>query len=252
MRLVPSESFTEEAERLEAALAFMADHVEELRTVLGPADADVLRHVVRNLIDSFRFRELAFREPFGRYWSEAIQRREAALIERLDDGWLTRLDPGSKVILVGHNMHLSKDPSTLRIGSTSSGASVQMWPSVGGAVTERLPVHSIWMLYDHGTSVRAFDPDPIFAVPSRPDRLEHLLARVAPFLLLPLGDDDPRASWLDEDRRFVQNGDDASGRLRRQADAIFVEEVAVVGAEDRLSGSADPDRAGSACVLCLA
>jgi erythromycin esterase-like protein len=230
LTLVPTESLTEEADRLEAALAFIADHVGELRAVLGPAEADLLRHVVRNLIDSLRFRELAFREPFGRYWSEAMQRREEALIERLDDGWLTRLDPAGKVILLGHNMHLSKDPSTLRYGASSEDAFLEMWPTVGGAVAERLPVYAIWMLYDHGSSVRPFDPDPVVSVPSHPDRIEHLLARVAPVLLLPLNDDDPRASWLDEDRRFVQNGDYASGRLRRHADAVFfVEEVTVVG-----------------------
>jgi len=230
LALVPGETLTEEADRLEVALAGMADRVVELQEALGSADADLLRHVVRNLIDSLRFTELAFREPFGQHWNEAIRRREEALIERLDDGWLTRLDAGSRVILMGHNMHLSKDPSTLRFGLTSSDAFLEMWPTVGGAIAERLPVYAIWMLYDRGTSVRVFDPDPVFAVPSHPDRVEHLLAQIAPVLLLPLGADDARASWLDEDRSFVQNGGYASGRLRRQADALFfVEEVTVVG-----------------------
>ena len=230
LTLVPTETFTEEAERLEAALALMADREVEIQETLGPADSHLLRHVVRNLIDSLSFRELAFREPFGRYWNEALQRREETLVRRLDDGWLTRLDPASKVILMGHNMHLGKDHSSLRYGSTGSDATLGMWPSVGSAVAARLPVYSFWMLYDHGTSVRAFAADPVFSVPSHPDRVEHLLARIAPVLVLPLGDDDPRAAWLDEDRNFVQNGDYASGRLRRQADAIFfVEAVTVVG-----------------------
>jgi erythromycin esterase-like protein len=230
LALVPTETFTAEAERLEGVLALMADREVELLEALGPADAHLLRHVVRNLVDSLNFGELAFREPFGRYWNEALQRREEALIGRLDDGWLTRLDPSSKVILMGHNMHLGKDPSSLRSGPADGDATVGMWPSVGSAVAARLPVYAFWMLYDHGTSVRAFAADPVFSVPSHPDRVEHLLARIAPVLVLPLGDDDPRAAWLDEDRNFVQNGDYASGRLRRQADAIFfVEEVTVVG-----------------------
>ncbi len=68
LTLVPAEAFTEEAERLEAALALMADREVELQGTLGPADSNLLRHVVRNLINSLSLRELAFREPFGRYW----------------------------------------------------------------------------------------------------------------------------------------------------------------------------------------
>ena len=230
LTLVPGETVTVEIGRLDAVLSFVADRQVELQDALGPADTELLRHVVRNLIDSLGFSELAFQEPFGRSWNTALQRREEALIERLDDGWLSRLDADSKVILMGHNMHLAKDPASLRFGSTSSEAALPMWPSVGSAVAARLPVYAFWMLYDHGTGVRAFDPDPIFRVPSHPDRIEHLLARIAPVLVLPLGDDDPRAAWLDEERNFVQNGDYASGRLRRQADAIFfVDEVHAVG-----------------------
>jgi hypothetical protein len=140
------------------------------------------------------------------------------------------LDPSSKVILMGHNMHLGKDASTLASGRAGSGASRGMWPTLGSAIADRAPVYAVWMLYDHGTSVRAFAPDPIVAVPSHPDRIEHLLAGIGKVLLLPLQDADPRAAWLDQDRNFVQNGDYASGQIRRQADAIFfVEEVNAVG-----------------------
>jgi len=42
--------------------------------------------------------------------------------------------------------------------------------------------------------------------------------------------EDSQSPGTDEERNFVQNGDYASGLLRRQADAIFfVNEVHVVG-----------------------
>ena len=67
-----------------------------------------------------------------------------------------------------------------------------------------------------------------------PDALGWRLARVAHHSCSPaLGSKpvaDPRAAWLDQDRSFVQNGDYASGQMRRQADAIFfIEEVNAVG-----------------------
>ncbi len=131
---------------------------------------------------------------------------------------------------MGHNMHLSKDSSVLRFGPTSGDPSSSMWPSLGTAVAERLPVYSIWMLYDHGTSAIPSMSESIVTIPSHPDRIEHLLAQIGSVFVLPLEDADRRSTWIDEERNFVQNGDYAGGLLRRHADAIFfVNEVHVVG-----------------------
>ncbi len=79
---IPGESFTEEADRLEDLLGFLAANEEQIAVV------DDLRAVVQNLVDSLRFRELAYREPLGQHWDEGLQYREEALIDRLDEGWL--------------------------------------------------------------------------------------------------------------------------------------------------------------------
>ena len=230
MALVPSETSTEEVARLERVLALIVDRDTETRNALGRDDAEMLRRIVQNLIDSLSFYGLAFREPFGQHWNEALQQREAALIDRLDTGWMAELDPSTKVILMGHNMHLGKDSSTLASGRAGSGETTGMWPTLGSAIADRSSVYSVWMLYDHGTSVRALATEATFVVPSHPDRIEHLLAGIGEVLILPLLDADPRAAWLDQDRNFIQNGDYASGQIRRQADAIFfVEEVNAVG-----------------------
>ena len=141
------------------------------------------------------------------------------------DELLARLPSDEKIILMGHNLHLSKDYRTVRFGQ------LQMWPSVGSHVHSRLPgeVYSIWMLYDHGrhgnVSAQAFQ-----YVPSHPRRIESLMSRAGGAYLLPLGSDDPRAAFLDEARGFVINGGQGSGLLRKSADALFfVSEVHEVG-----------------------
>lgn len=225
---VPGESREEEAERLEGLEQYLGAQEPSLEAFLGADQLAEFHRVVRNLIESLRFRDLAYQEPFGSRWMEGLQYRETAITERLDTGWPP--PDGAKVILMGHNFHLSKSGVELRSGSVAEAGPTMGYPSFGSGVADRMDTCTIWMLYDHGTSADALAADPYFEVSGDPERIEHLLAGVAPALIVDLSDDDRRATWLDTDANFVSNGAPASGPVRRQADVLFfVEEVHAVG-----------------------
>ncbi len=225
---VPGESRIEEAERLEALEGYLGERGPALEALLGADTLAEIRRIVRNLIESLRFRDLAYREPFGSHWMEGLQYRESAIIDRLDTGWPPPDD--ARVILMGHNFHLSKSGADLRTGSVADDGPTLGYPSFGSGVVERMNTCTIWMLYDHGTSADSLAEDPYFEVAGDLDRIEHLLAGVGPVLIVDLNGDDRRATWLDSEVNFVANGGYASGPLRRQTDVIFfVEEVHAVG-----------------------
>lgn len=227
---VPGEPRPEEIERLEALESDMSERLADLVETVGSDQAEQVRQIVRNLIESLRFRDLASREPFPQYWADGLAYRETANIRRLDEGWLAQLPDDAKVILMGHNFHMSKEGINLRSGSVAEAAAYPLPTSFGSGVAERVPVCSVWILYDHGTGVDSLAEAPYFEVPSHPDRIERVMAGISPAFVLRLEDDDPRSTWLDQDLNFVQNGDYGSGLLRKQADIVFfVEEVHAVG-----------------------
>jgi hypothetical protein len=222
---VPDETRIEEAERLEALERYL--EAEGLELILGEESATEVHRLLRNLIESLRFRDLAYREPFGSHWMEGLQYREEAITDRIDHEWPP--PDGARMILMGHNFHLSASGVDLRPGSVAEAGPTLGYPSFGSGVAKRMDTCIIWMLYDHGTSANALAPDPYFEVAGDPDRVERLLAGAGPVLVLDLADDG--AAWLDRETNFISNGAYASGPLRRQTDVIFfVEEVHAVGA----------------------
>jgi len=225
---VPNETRLEEAYRLDALNGYVEENTRDLEKVLGTDTVVEVGRIVGNLIESLRFRDLAYEEPFGSRWMDGLRYREAALIDRIDRHWPPPND--ARVILMGHNFHLSKSGSDLRAGSIAEDGPTLGYPSFGSGVAERMDTCTIWMLYDHGTSANALAADPYFEVASDSERVEHLFQDVGPVLVIDLTDDDDRAEWLDRETNFIANGGPASGPLRSQADVIFfVAEVHAVG-----------------------
>lgn len=139
------------------------------------------------------------------------------------DEKLEELPHDEKIILIGHNLHLSKDYRSINYAGV-----IDMWPSIGTYVSEKLEgeVYSIWMLYDHGRHGNASSERAFEEVRSDPRRIESLMARAGRHYLLPLSSSDPRSDYLNDVRWFVVNGGRAQGLLRKNADAIFfVEEI---------------------------
>ncbi len=175
--------------------------------------------------------------------------RERSMMQYLD-AIVEALGHDGKLILMGHNVHLSKDASKLRSqpqrsrfwgwrswlralgyeafskltrcpldGGTRNG-------SVGSHLHERFPgqVLSIWMLYGQGTLMMPAGPR---TVRLHSDTVESLLAQIGARFLLPLDGVDPQAEAVLSNANLRSSwGAYASADLTAQADAIyFVKDV---------------------------
>ena len=127
-------------------------------------------------------------------------------------------EPGP-IVLMGHNMHLTKASGSVRFSSTTRRVAPS-WRTVGTHVAEKIPrdTFGIFLLVDHG---RHFDVE-CTSVPcefaSEEDMVERLLAQVGPRFVLPLG---AASSPFAGEVNWQQNGRYASGDLERQTDLVF-------------------------------
>jgi dienelactone hydrolase len=178
---------------------------------------------------------------FRRWWAQ----REHFLMQSLDaivDG----LSADEKLILLGHNVHLSKDAANLHFhpqfsnfwGQRSwllawgyrmffklAGWPTSMGDSVGAHLHRRFPgqVLSIWMLYGQGSLMAPKGPR---TVRLRDDTVESLLAQVGDRFLLPLNNVDPQARSILSHANVRLGGSYVSTDLTAQADALyFVKDV---------------------------
>jgi hypothetical protein len=172
--------------------------------------------------------------------------RERFMMQSLD-AIVEGLGGDEKLILLGHNGHLSKDAGSLRfypqlnafwglrswLGAwgyrvflQSIGFSGKMGDSVGAHLQRRFPgqVLSVWMLYGQGSLLTPKGPQ---TVRLRSDTVESLLAQVGERFLLPLNDVDPQArAILSHANVRSAGGWYLSTDLTAQADALcFVKEV---------------------------
>lgn len=126
----------------------------------------------------------------------ANRRREQTMFRHMDDV-LSRLGPGDKVVLLGHNSHLARSYEDLGAGPLQ-GPGNQYWPSVGAHLTRRYAneVLAVWMMYDHGENSRYGTPEPSSRVASKPDTVEHSLASAGDLFVLP-------AAAHSQDRSYI-------------------------------------------------
>ena len=182
------------------------------------------------------------RRGHGRWRAE----RERSLMRYLDE-IVDALDPDERLVLLGHNGHLSKNASNLcfhpqqstfwglrswlrslgyRVFFKLTQGPTNMGDSVGTHLHERFPeqVSSIWMLYGQGTLMMPTGPR---TVRLHGDTIESLLAQVGDRFLLPLNDVDLHTKAILSQANFRSAGGEyASTDLTAQADALyFVREV---------------------------
>lgn len=170
--------------------------------------------------------------------------RERSMMQYLD-AIVDALGRNARLILMGHNGHLSKDASKLRFQPQQSKFwGLRSWlralgyeafsrltrcpmdigaqdGSVGSHLHERFPgqVLSIWMLYGQGTLMMPSGPR---TVRLHGDTVESLLAEVGDRFLLPLKDVDPQAKAILSNANLrLSWGSYASADLTAQADAIY-------------------------------
>lgn len=232
---IDGESRIQESRRLRDLLQFVTDNYTSVKGILGSADAGELSRSLQSLSDSYLFCEAAKDGPRTMKWLSGLIEREKAMIRLMDD-LLGELSPTDKIILMGHNLHLSKDSENILVGPVGTPAPT-LWRSVGTHLDQKMPgeIYTVWMTYDHGWHGSVLLAEGIEQVSSDPVRIEHLLAKAGSSFFLLLDSGDPREAYMRQERNFLQNGATASGILTTQADALFF--VAEVTAPTAHSGA---------------
>ncbi len=224
LQRVSGETRTEELERINRIVEEVRKNEEALVDLLGEERGEIFRQTLLTLRDSFAVTSSAFHTRSPIELMDALARRETVMYRHFDE-YMERLGPGEKVILMGHNLHLSKDSASLSGGPL--GAPIALWRTIGTHVAQSLPgeAYSIWLLYDRSQNSGYLSPEPVVDIPSKPDAVEHLLARAGTHFVLPLEGALREGRYLSEARNFTQNGEYGSGVIPRQADAIFFVET---------------------------
>ena len=209
-----------QALQVDRASAWLVSQRDVVVASLGEARTNELTASLRCLADSLRFNAVSLHEPSADALDAAYAIREHTMFRQMDE----RLrDTNDKIVLIGHNMHLSKASSSIRFGIDRP-----MWPSVGTYLANQLGdrAFGVWMLYargEHG-AVKCRDRGCVVAPPA--DIVEGTLAKLGPLRMFVVDRRHRRpTSWF-ESVRFIQNGQLGTGALGAQADLIvFVEEV---------------------------
>ena len=215
MDLVRGESVLEEAARIGDLIKYVDNTGDVIISVIGRREYTLLTRDLLSLRDGLIFLD-AFKKAPSPEWGPALREREKTIFRQMDE-FLEDLNKDDKIILMGHNMHLSKDYRKIWFRS------IPMWPSIGTHMDRRLPgkIYSIWMLYDYGRHGNMQNESFYEDVPSHPLRIERLFTKAGLMFILPFHSQDPRELYLDEDRNFVLNGRLGHGFIRSQADAVF-------------------------------
>jgi erythromycin esterase-like protein len=218
---VPGETREEEAQRLYDLITHVEDKSVDIQDILGDKETRELIRTIRNLADSYLFCEAASDGTRSMKWYLGLQKREEAMIQ-LMDGLLAELPADEKIILLGHNLHLSKDSENILLGPVGTPAP-KLWLSLGTHLAQKLPgeIYSFWMTYDHGRHGAVLLAEGKEEVSSDPARIEHLFAKLDSPFILQINRGSTIESWLETERNFNQNGSTASCILKAQTDAIF-------------------------------
>lgn len=223
---VPDETVMQEIRRLDRLSRIIRESMPGLNTRLGEESARLLWQHVIAMRDSLGYQRLAGPAASYRALNKAMATREEAMLRRVEFV-LAQMQPEDKLVLMGHNRHLSKDMGNLKSrGAMPGGNRV---PTLGAALNRRFPgqIFSIWMLHERGRSAHPFDGlDSEYQ--SRPGSLNTLLSRAGVGFLLPTdAGADERAACLKTEMEVVGLYNvPYRAALASQADAVyFVREV---------------------------
>jgi erythromycin esterase len=218
LALVDGETQTQEVQRLRGLLEFLDSRQADLRDALGEADAREVRSSIECLANSYRFAIAREAGPDTPAWRRGMAKREQIMCRRLDE-WIDGLPPADKVILLGHNFHLARKNTAIRVEGTAIGRQ-----NIGTHLADRFPgqVCVIWMLYDRGRHLDAYSKPYVKEVPSHSGTIARVLAKAGTRFVLPLHSGDAGESYLHQPREFIANGEfRASAVLPEQADVLF-------------------------------
>lgn len=226
LKRVQGESRIEEAQRIQNLLEFIETRECRLKDVLGFTRLRDLKCTLRCLAKSLLFSEAAKNGPTTAEWMHGLIKREETMYRFMDD-FLHCLSSSDKIILMGHNLHFSKNSEKISFGPIGIPAPA-MWQSIGTYLSRKMPaeIYAIWMTYDHGRHASILLPEPVEEVQSHQGSFEYYLSKAGSVYFLPLDTDDEQLDFLRQRMNFKQNGSLANGEPASQADAVFfVKEV---------------------------
>lgn len=233
LELVENETLEAESSRLEKTLSLIDSHKNKLVGELGSVQFAKLQANLVTLSSSFKFLAVLAVKPCDQTqianWTKdllvAMAEREKVMFQNFQ-AKLQELGPDEKIVLMGHNFHLSKEPSSLWF--TSADVPVPyappMWPSIGQFVSRNLslPTFSIWMIHNTGTQSNINCPTVSCPVDAKPGYLGDTLSNLGQVFALPLFTmPADKLSYLDQRLNFSVNGGTYSGNILRNADMIF-------------------------------
>jgi len=218
---VPGESVKQEIQRLDFLLHMVENNTGRLRDAIDRERFAQLKHCILTMRDSYRFHLMASSANDYKSLNKAMAFREEMMC-RHAEYILSQMKPDDKLVLMGHNRHLSKDIGQIKKpGASPPGG--RLVPSLGTYLSRRLPdqVFSIWMLHECGYSSHPFK-NLSREYTAKYGSLNSILAQAGDRYLLFTAATDRRAALLDADLDIVGLYNITfRAALAKQADAVF-------------------------------
>jgi erythromycin esterase-like protein len=220
---VTGETIAQEIARLDRCVNLIESRSAYLVELFGPERYDQIVQSLLSLRDSFDY--ISEANPAARWkdLSAAFATRELVMCRQMEHV-LSGLAPDDKVVMMSHNLHLTKDTAGIRPRGSKSGPGGGRVPTIGEFVNRLLPdqVLSVWMLYDHGQDCQPI-PRLSRELRSIKGSLNSILAEGGKAYLLTTATADPRANLLSKEMQVVVSMYNSVHRMAisQQADAIF-------------------------------
>lgn len=223
---VHGESLEHEVARLADLARVLDERIAGIAALVGLDAAATVRRSVETMRASLAYQAIAASATDYRALRPALAARERLMVEHAT--WLLdQMGTADRLVLLGHNRHLSKDLAAMRrLGPGPPGGGLE--PSVGTVIAHELgaQVFAIWLLHEHGSSSHPFTTLPA-QYPTVPGSINATLGRVGTRFLLRTDASAPAARPL---RRRVDvmglYGATFRAALARQTDAVvFVQNV---------------------------
>ncbi len=235
---VANEAIYQEISRLENVLADIESGNIPLQNIIGKERQLKIKLSLKTLIQSLRFELVYLEKPCDEkgmsIWTsrllQAMAEREQMMFTILRNK-LAEIGPYGKIVLMGHNFHLSKNPKDLWFASSRipEPHAPTMWPSVGEFVNGIFfnYVYSIWMIHNRGFQSTPDCRSQQCPVDIGPKSLGTHLSSAGQIYSLPLSDPSEYGMrYLNQRLDFAVNAGTYSGNVAKNADLIFfVDEV---------------------------
>lgn len=214
---IDGETLEEEIARVEKALERIKVGKTDLMNVLGEKRYLDLQEWTLTLCDSLRFNRIANPATNYKTLNIAMAQREEVMCRHVET-LLGRMGPAGKLVLMGHNRHLSKNIGAIKNAGAAPPGGKRV-PSIGTYINRLLPgqVFSIWQLCGGGSSSQPYSWLESKYFP-KPGSLNEILAQVGANYILPTAG----AKLLEKKMDIVGIYNMAyRAAIAEQADAIF-------------------------------